>query len=157
MFSKSYTHYKRLDTPKNLSSIRKIFIDRFLIDILKQWHKKQLIFRLKNGVNNKIDKENYVFTTIVVHTKQEKVVLPIGVAATFKYINNRKSFYKHIHAHMLRHTHVSLLAETKKVSLTDIQDRLGHSNSQTTRKIYLHVTEKSKINTAKIFEEYIAN
>lgn len=155
MFSTNYTNYVRLNTPKNLSSIRKIFIDRFSLDILKQWHKNQLIVRLKNGVNNKLDKENYVFTTIA-RTKKEKAVVPLAVAFAFRYINNKKLFYKHIHAHMLRHTHVSLLAETKKVSLTDIQARLGHSTDETTRKIYLHVTEKSKIDTATIFEEYMA-
>ena len=43
---------------------------------------------------------------------------------------------------MLRHTHVSLLAETRKVSLTDIQARLGLSSDEMTRRVYLHVTEK---------------
>lgn len=157
MYAKNYNNYVKQDTPKSQSSIRKIYIDNFLIKILKKWQKKQLINRLRNGRINKIDVENYVFTTIVLHTNEEKAVLPIAVAAAFKYINKKHLFPKHIHAHMLRHTHVSLLAETRKVSLTDIQARLGHSSDKITRKVYLHVTEKSKIDTAKIFEEYMAN
>lgn len=107
-------------------------------------------------VYNKVDFEDYVFTNIVLHTNKEKAVLPIAVAAAFKYINKKRLFSKHIHAHMLRHTHVSLLAETRKVSLTDIQARLGHSSDETTRRVYLHITEKSKLDTAQIFEEYMA-
>ena len=70
-------------------------------------------------------------------------------------MNRIGAYPKHMHAHMLRHTHVSLLAETRKVSLTDIQARLGHSNDRITKEVYLHVTEKSKKDTARIFEEYI--
>lgn len=157
MYAKNYNNYVKQDTPKTQSSIRKIYIDNFLITVLKKWRKKQLINRLQNGKNNKVDAENYVFTTIVAHTNKEKAVLPIAVSTAFKYINKKHLFPKHIHAHMLRHTHVSLLAETRKVSLTDIQARLGHSSDEMTRRVYLHVTEKSKIDTARIFEEYMAN
>lgn len=154
MFARNYTDYKKQDTPKNHSSIRTIFIDKFLIKILKDWHRKQLLRRFQNGIYNKVDSEDYVFTNIVLHTNKEKAVLPIAVAAAFKYINKKRLFPKHIHAHMLRHTHVSLLAETRKVSLTDIQAHF--SSDETTRRVYLHITEKSKLDTAQIFEEYMA-
>ncbi|MEK5100945.1 tyrosine-type recombinase/integrase [Cytobacillus sp. FSL M8-0252] len=36
--------------------------------------------------------------------------------------------------HSLRHTHA-------KVGLEDIMERLGHSEDDTTRKVYLHVTK----------------
>ena len=156
MYAKNYNNYKRLDTPKNQTSIRKIFIDEYLISILKEWRKLQLTTRMKNGINNKIDVENFVFTTIGLQTKKEKAVVPIAVAAAFKHINRKKLYPKHVHAHMLRHTHVSLLAETKQVSLIDIQARLGHGKGETTTRIYLHVTERSKLDTAKIFEEYMS-
>lgn len=50
---------------------------------------------------------------------------------------------KHLHAHIFRHTHASLLAEAG-YSLEAISRRLGHSDSEITKKIYLHVTEKMK-------------
>jgi integrase len=48
-----------------------------------------------------------------------------------------------IHPHMLRHTHVALLAE-QGMSLEAIARRLGHDGTQTTKKVYYHVTEKTK-------------
>lgn len=156
MYAKNYNNYKRLNTPKNQFSIRRIFIDIYLIDILKKWRKLQLTARIQNGVNNKLDIEDFVFTTISHQDKKEKAVLPIAVAAAFKHINRKKLYPKHVHAHMLRHTHVSLLAETKRINLIDIQARLGHGKDETTTRIYLHVTEKSKQDTAKIFEEYMS-
>lgn len=50
---------------------------------------------------------------------------------------------KHLHAHIFRHTHASLLAEAG-YSLEAISRRLGHADSDITKKIYLHVTEKMK-------------
>lgn len=45
--------------------------------------------------------------------------------------------------HILRHTMTSLFAE-QGIPLEVIQHRLGHSDSDTTREIYLHITEKRK-------------
>ena len=45
--------------------------------------------------------------------------------------------------HALRHTHVSLLAE-QGVPLDVISRRVGHADSEITRKIYLHITEKRR-------------
>lgn len=46
-----------------------------------------------------------------------------------------------ITTHVMRHTHVALLAE-QGISLDAISRRLGHSDSQITRDIYFHVTKK---------------
>lgn len=46
-----------------------------------------------------------------------------------------------ITAHVLRHTHTSLLAE-KGVPLETISRRLGHGDSKITKEIYLHITDK---------------
>jgi integrase len=45
--------------------------------------------------------------------------------------------------HSLRHTHTSLLAEAEVV-LEDIMERLGHTEDDTTRIIYRHVTKEMK-------------
>lgn len=45
--------------------------------------------------------------------------------------------------HSLRHTHTSLLAKAR-VSLEQIMDRLGHTDNQITKNVYLHVTQKMK-------------
>lgn len=62
-----------------------------------------------------------------------------------KYIkeNGKKILGKALTPHVMRHTHVSLLAESG-VPLETISRRLGHSNSKITREIYLHVTQKQE-------------
>ncbi|HEX7065423.1 MAG TPA: tyrosine-type recombinase/integrase [Bacillales bacterium] len=45
--------------------------------------------------------------------------------------------------HSLRHTHTSLLAEAG-VALDQIMDRLGHSDDQIIKNVYLHVTQNMK-------------
>lgn len=52
----------------------------------------------------------------------------------------RQHIKKRLTTHIFRHTHVSVLA-AMGVPLYVIQHRVGHSNSQITRKIYLHVTK----------------
>ena len=154
MFADSYNNYKRQDTPKNKSSIRKIIIGNTLISILKAWRIKQLENRLKYGTQFKRDKENYVFTKYSCSRDWEQPIIPPALNAVFRNINNANIFKKHLHAHLFRHTHVSLLAEAK-VPLEVIQERLGHYSDETTRKIYLHITDKIKNDAAEIFERYI--
>lgn len=60
--------------------------------------------------------------------------------------------------HSFRHTHVSLLASNPRVSLPEIQARIGHKgNSKTTSLIYLHVTQNRQIQIADDFEWAINN
>ncbi|MCE5287016.1 MAG: tyrosine-type recombinase/integrase [Pelosinus sp.] len=58
--------------------------------------------------------------------------------------------------HSLRHTHTSLLAEAG-VGLEEIMERLGHSDDDTTRKVYLHVTKDMKKEAAKKFDNLMDN
>lgn len=161
LFAKNYTFYKKQDTPKNESSIRHIIIGETLATVLQDWKKLQLRLRLKNGgLANKVDKEDYVFTKFTRSNngkRKEIVVIPNAVRNIFDYMNKKGTYPKHMHAHILRHTHVSLLAETNKISLEAIQERLGHSSDRITREVYLHVTDKTKQNAAKVFEDYINN
>ena len=41
------------------------------------------------------------------------------------------------------------------VPMKDVQERLGHSDVQTTMNIYTHVTENSRENSAKLFANYV--
>ncbi|EOL43351.1 tyrosine-type recombinase/integrase [Enterococcus caccae] len=50
---------------------------------------------------------------------------------------------KNISSHIFRHSHISLLAELD-VNIKTIMERVGHSDVDTTMKIYTHVTKKSK-------------
>lgn len=41
------------------------------------------------------------------------------------------------------------------VPMKDVQERLGHSDIQTTMNIYTHLTENSRENSAKLFANYV--
>ena len=70
---------------------------------------------------------------------------PIQYPAYNKYLreNTERIIGRPLTPHALRHTHVSLLAESG-VSLDAISRRVGHEDSRITKDIYLHVTEKQK-------------
>ena len=52
-------------------------------------------------------------------------------------------FGRKITSHVLRHTHASLMAENG-VDYEVLSRRLGHENSNITKQIYIHVTERKK-------------
>ena len=60
----------------------------------------------------------------------------------------------HIHPHIFRHTHASLLAEAG-IDLVQIMKRLGHADDTTTRQIYLHITKTLATETAEKFDELL--
>lgn len=66
----------------------------------------------------------------------------------------KKYGLKRITTHGFHHTHCSLLFETG-ATIKEVQDRLGHSDVQTTMNIYAHVTEKAKEKTAEKFANYV--
>lgn len=70
---------------------------------------------------------------------------PIQYPAYNKYLreNTERIIGRPLTPHALRHTHVSLLAESG-VSLDAISRRVGHEDSRITKEIYLHITEKQK-------------
>ena len=59
---------------------------------------------------------------------------------------------KPISSHIFRHTLVSYLAE-KGVPLKAIMDRVGHEDSETTMKIYTHVTNRMKDKVIDVIDE----
>ncbi|MGE7916683.1 tyrosine-type recombinase/integrase [Lysinibacillus xylanilyticus] len=91
-----------------------------------------------------------------------------GIPPTVKMINQTvrrlgtlTDINKQFRTYILRHTHISLLAEAD-VDLNFLMDRVGHNNSETTTKIYLHVTsgmranasEKMHVKFTELLEDY---
>lgn len=70
-----------------------------------------------------------------------------------KLMRDIKVINKTLTSHIFRHTLVSRLAEYN-VPLKTIMQRVGHSDSKTTIKIYTHITKKLKANVANILEHY---
>ena len=154
MYSKNKNIWLRQDTPKTLSSIRTISIGDDTISVLKEWHVYQLSNRLLNKTMNNYPKDDFVFTKYYAKENKELPILPTSIKSTFTRMRIKFNIPK-LHSHIFRHTHVSLLSEAG-ISLEIIQNRLGHKDNNTTQKIYLHITKKSKINAAITFEKYMS-
>lgn len=138
----------QLVTPKTKKSRRKIIVDEDVINALKE-HKKeqeQVIKHLGEDYYNK----DFIFAKmerqygypIVIKTVQNRMARILAIA----------NLNRDLTPHSLRHTHTSLLAEAG-VSLEQIMDRLGHTDDQITKNVYLHVTQEMKKEASQKFAE----
>ena len=116
-------------TPKTLSSIRQVYIQDELLDLCRIIRYNALCQRIVTGCD-------LLFQDNGKH---------ISYYSFNKYLkqNSLKIIGRSITPHVLRHTHASLLIE-QGLSLDIIARRLGHENSNITRRIYIHITERLK-------------
>lgn len=141
------TKYQLLP-PKTLSAKRDIIVDEELLDSLEEHRATQNIIRMKHR-KTYYDKD-FVFA---------KMDINLGYPLYIKAIENRMrrllklaGLNKSLTPHSLRHTHTSLLAEAG-VELHEIMDRLGHKDDETTKNVYLHVTNTKKQEASHKFAE----
>ena len=101
--------------------------------VMKEWKKRQKQDYLVLGFNTMQPKQ-------LIFSNEMNEYLQL--AKTGKWILHIQKKYKldTITTHGLRHTHCSLLFEAG-ASLKEVQNRLDHSNVQTTMNIYAHVTK----------------
>jgi integrase len=134
--------------PKTRKSRRKIVIDEEVIDALKE-HKEtqdEVIEQLGDAYNN----QDFIFAKM-----QRQYGYPIvikNVRDRMKRLLRIADLNEDLTPHSLRHTHTSLLAEAR-VSLEQIMDRLGHTDDQITKNVYLHVTQEMKKEASQKFSE----
>lgn len=134
-------------SPKTPSSNRTISLDQRTVDILRQWRKDQRKYLLSHG-QNALQQNQLVFAS----KKNNYIAL-----TRFNNVLTRicdKHDLPHLKIHGFRHTHCSLLFEAG-LSVKEVQDRLGHSDVQTTLNIYTHVTKKQKDVVAEKFSNYV--
>lgn len=132
--TKTYDYINdEVTTPKTLCSIRDVYMQDELKEVCKKMRVCMLQQRIFNG---------YGSTGLFLEGKKGE---HIKYYAYNKYLreNAMRALGRSITPHAMRHTHASLLLENG-VSIDTISRRLGHENSQVTREIYLHVTEKLK-------------
>lgn len=122
-----------IDTPKTKSSKRQIEVNQTVLQAFKKLRER-----------NKI-----------IDFKQNKIFQGINNMSAMNFHQKLKKYKKiHLHPHLFRHTHASLLIE-KGISTEAVSRRLGHSDTKITQKIYIHLTEKIKEKEDKIFRELI--
>lgn len=81
---------------------------------------------------------NFVFIKLKGENKGQPLEYQ-DVNALFKRINEKTGI--RIHAHLLRHTHATIYYRQTK-DIKQVQERLGHSQIQTTMNMYLHPSEE---------------
>lgn len=120
------TSEKKITPPKNNSSYRKFPLSKRAIEIVEE-----------------VTCENLLYTDekLLFITRYSNPVAITNFNNSIKRAAKKANVNKVMTSHILRHTHISLLAE-QGVPLKVIMDRVGHSKPETTLKIYTHVTKK---------------
>lgn len=144
--TKKYT----LLPPKTAGSIRKIEVEEEVIKVLRSHMINQKEVQL--AIGKEYYNGDYVFGRLNgPYYGYPHFVKTVGnrMASLLKKIPEIK---KHLTPHSLRHTHTSLLAEAR-VSLEQIMDRLGHTDDDITKDVYLHITKDRKKEASQKFAE----
>lgn len=133
--------------PPKTGKPRRIKMDEATMVILKEWRKKQHQAYLMLGYNT-LSEEQLVFSNT--HNNY------IQPAKTNDWIKSilRNSNLPYVSTHAFRHTHCSILLESG-VKIKEVQDRLGHTDIQTTMNIYAHSTPEAKIEAVDKFSNFL--
>ncbi|MFD1738223.1 tyrosine-type recombinase/integrase [Bacillus salitolerans] len=138
----------QLVTPKTRKSRRKIVVDEDVIQALKDHKEAQNQVRMRLG-------DDYYNRYFIFAKMERQFGYPIvikNVRDRMKRLLRIAGLNEELTPHSLRHTHTSLLAEAN-VSLEQIMDRLGHTDDQITKNVYLHVTKEMKKEASQKFSE----
>ncbi|MGT2806322.1 tyrosine-type recombinase/integrase [Streptococcus intermedius] len=130
-------------TTKTSASWRTVAMSDKEIDIL---HKMIDLNELTKNTN-----PNYVDLGYIFVTKNGVPIQNNSFNTAIRSANQRLDvpIDKYLTSHIFRHTLVSRLAEYN-IPLKAIMQRVGHSDSKTTLKIYTHVTQKMEANVVKL-------
>lgn len=130
---------------KTKASDRILPLDPITVSIMKKWKAAQKEWLFSHGFNT----PNFVFTNsknnFISHSLPSKWIKQIAGECGVPYIT----------PHGIRHTHCTLLIEAN-VALKEVQRRMGHSDINTTLKIYTHVTNKQKTEAIDLFSNYMS-
>lgn len=145
----------QLLTPKTKGSIRTIKMDKIVMDALKKHRSHQN--ELKMIYRNTYADHGFVFA---------KEINNPGYPDFIKTVENRmgrllklSGIDKDVTPHSLRHTHTSLLIEAGimlgegEFTIKEIQQRLGHTDINTTMNIYAHITKSIEEKASQKFSE----
>ena len=136
-----------LKDPKTESSARTISAPNELMNRLKTYKKEQIEMKLQGKIKNNLN--------LLFFNKNEN---PIAQDVLSKKFNRflKENNLKHIRFHDLRHTHVTLLINSK-VPIRVISERVGHSNINTTLNIYSHVLKEMDKEASDKISEVLFN
>lgn len=137
-----------IQSPKTQASNRTVGIDPATLSLLKRWKLEQSTNLLKLGYNSN-NPEQLVFTT----KTNNYVDLKHPNRSLYRILEGADLPY--ITVHGFRHTHCSLLLDAG-VKIREAQQRLGHSNAQTTMNIYAHLSEAKRDEATQMFSDFMS-
>lgn len=138
------------DVTKTGSSMRKIGITERAVKIFEELFK----YKQFNELEPDYLERDYIFTN-----KKGNPLSTNKINYILKEALEITNIAKRVTTHTMRHTHVSILAQ-RGVPLKAIQERVGHSDSNMTLRIYTHVTDnmaQNLINELEHFDEEYQN
>lgn len=121
-------------SPKSMSAYRKIELSARCIDIISEINLENEFLRTE---------DNFMDCGILFCSKYGGVIPNNNFNLVLKRVIENSKINKNITAHVLRHTHISILAEMN-IPIKAIIERAGHADERLTLAIYTHVTENTK-------------
>lgn len=121
-----------LKSPKTESSERTISAPKEIILMLKEYKKKQLESKLSGQISNSLN--------LIFFDKNEQPIAQDVLSKKFSRFLKDNDL-SHIRFHDLRHSHVTMLINSK-IPIKVISERVGHSNINTTLNIYAHTLKE---------------
>lgn len=140
-------HIKNTKTSKP----RVVDLDKETLNILKDWVERQQVELSKARLKVKPDNKQLLFQNI-----HNELMHPSKTSQWIRSVQ-KKNKLREISTHGLRHTHCSLLFESGFFTPAQVMERLGHTDLETTMKIYTHVTRQSLANSTKNYLSFIKN
>lgn len=134
--------------PKTKKSKRVLPMDVKTMNILQEWKTQQAKDMFKLGFNT-LSKDQLVFSNA-----KNEFICPQKIGQKIDSICNKFKL-RVITPHGFRHTHCSLLLESG-TPIKEVQNRLGHSDIQTTMNIYAHVTKRREEETILKFAQFMS-
>ncbi|MFW3535538.1 tyrosine-type recombinase/integrase [Staphylococcus caprae] len=132
------------DITKTGSSMRKIGITARAIEIFEELYK----YKQFNELDPDFLERDFIFTN-----KKGNPLSTNKINYILKEALEITNITKRVTTHTMRHTHVSILAQ-HAIPLKAIQERVGHSDSNMTLRIYTHVTDNMAQNLINELEAY---
>ena len=113
--------------PKTMTSVRVVDLDEKIMSMLQ----RLVEYQKEMGY----PESEFLFAMYDGHPPTVPLIRNV-----VKRIAKRAGIKKMMNSYILRHTHISLLAEAG-VDLPQIMQRVGHKNESTTTQVYLHITK----------------
>lgn len=134
---------QEMTDPKTRDSIRDVYMQKNLLDVVK-----------KIQIMHKRNRLHYGFTSDILFCDANGN--PVQYYAYNKFLKEtaQRVLNRTISTHIMRHTHTALMAEAG-VPLEAISRRLGHADSAVTKHVYMHVTERMKQQDNALYERMV--